>query len=152
MTRRRSTAWPLAGVVVALTLLSGSCGQPAEPTLPRARPVVDISMREYSFQYNHAIPSGQVTFRVRNEGRVNHRLALIPLSDDFPPIDTQLRGNKRRRVFPLAGIPDRPPGSGATFAAFLRPGRFALICFIRAPDGETHALKGMTSEFRTSSQ
>jgi hypothetical protein len=29
----------------------------------------------------------------------------------------------------------------------LGPGRYAMVCFIPAPDGVPHALKGMVSEF-----
>lgn len=117
--------------------------------LPAAAPVVVVSMGEYSFDYHKTIPRGRAVFRFVNEGRVAHRPALLPLPEDVPPIAEQLRGSKRRTINPFGGVSDRPPGATGTFAVDLQAGRrYALICYARDPDGSSHALKGMASEFR----
>jgi hypothetical protein len=105
-------------------------------------------MREYSFQNLPGVRAGRVVFRVTNAGTRTHSLVLVGLPDDVPPIDQQLRSEERRAVSTYARIPDRPAGSGDTFAVDLVPGRYALICFTTDPDGGTHALKGMSSEVR----
>lgn len=88
-------------------------------------------------------------FRIRNVGSIPHRLAVVPLPEDFPPIQEQLRGSERRFIDPIAGIYQRLPGSTGTFAVDLAPGRrYAMICFVVDPDDKSHAVKGMTSEFR----
>lgn len=146
LARRR---WMTMTALVAALALA-SCGEATARPLPPGRPVVDLTMSDYRFDHTQPVPQGQVVFRVGNTGHVNHRLILVPIPEGFPPIDVQLRGEERRIVEPLAGIPDRPPGASSTFAVSLNPGRYALICFTRDADGESHAAKGMASEFRVS--
>lgn len=137
--------------LAAMALSSSSCSSSASsgPPLPEPSPMVTIAMRGYSIEPDAEIPAGRVVFRVRNEGNTVHSLTLLPLSEDFPPIDEQLRGSERRPVLPLAGTPGLPPGVSNAFAADLARGhRYALVCFTRDPDGTTHAQKGMTFEFR----
>lgn len=127
----------------------GDSGQASRAPLPRPAPVVKITMREYRFDYDPDIPSGRVVFRLVNKGRVSHRPSLLPLPENVPPIDEQLRGSKRRGISAFAGVPDRRPGAIGTFAVDLVAGRrYALVCYARDRDGSVHALKGMNSEFR----
>lgn len=137
---------------MAMILGAGSC-QSAEaplPALPPGPPVVVVSMREYRYDYAPAVPAGRVVFRFVNAGRREHQPDLLPLGDDFPPIDEQVRGQQRRVVTPFAGLLPRRPGQTGTFAVDLEPGRrYAFVCFAEADDGQSHSLKGMTSEFRT---
>lgn len=131
---------------------SGDSGRTvgAVATLPPVPPVVDVAMDEFRFSYQGPVPAGRVVFRIRNAGSVKHRLTLLPLEEDVPPIEAQLRGAERRLVKPFAGVPVRRPGKTGTFAVDLAPGRrYAIICFLRDDDGRPHALKGMTGEFRT---
>lgn len=105
-------------------------------------------MSEYRFDYDAAIPRGRVVFKVRNDGKVDHELVLAIVPPELPPIDEQLKGTERQAITALATIPTRRPGTGTTFAVDLAPGRYALLCFVRDPDGKPHALKGMNAEFR----
>lgn len=109
-------------------------------------------MEEYRFKYDKNIPAGRVVFEVVNTGRVSHRLSLLPLADDLPPIDVQLRGAERRVIEPFAGVNALRPRTRGAFAVDLLPGvRYAMVCFlVDESDRQSHALKGMTSEFRTS--
>lgn len=131
-----------------------SCQTTGKPTankapLPTASPVVVVTMREYRFDYDPNIPSGRVVFRFVNKGQRTHRPSLLPLPEDVPPIDEQLRGSKRRAIRPFAGVSDQRSGAIGTFAVDLIAGqRYALICYAQDPDGTPHALKGMSSEFR----
>lgn len=142
------------GVALVVVVLVGSCSSSspdkAEATLPTGVPVVSVTMSDYRFAYNQKIPSGRVVFRARNVGRVNHEVRLYPLTEDFPPIGEQLQGSQRRILNRFARMTPRRPGGGGTFAVNLAPGqRYALICFVLDPDRQTHAVKGMSSEFRT---
>jgi hypothetical protein len=105
-------------------------------------------MREFRFEQAPLAAEGRVVFRVRNAGNVTHELVLVALPEDFPPIDEQLRSEERQGVDTVVAIHDRPPGNRTTFASDLQPGRYAFICFVRDPDGVSHALKGMSAEFR----
>ena len=143
---------PRAGrAALIAVLLSTSCqsSSGAEAPLPPGPPVVVVTMDEYSFEYDKQIPSGRVVFRFVNAGDVAHQPDVVPLAEDIPPIDEQLRGDTRAVVFPMAGVPTRDPGETGTFAVDLAPGaRYAIICFARNEDGASHALLGMSSEFR----
>lgn len=135
---------------VALFAFGASCTPASdERPLPGRPPVIDVTMDEYTFKYPPRVPAGRVIFRVRNSGRLPHRLSVLPLPEDLPPIDEQLHGPNRLTVTPFAGIPTRKPGIPGTFAVdFVAGRRYAFICFVRDPDGQSHALKGMNSEFR----
>lgn len=142
---RARRAWLLTA---SLVMASAAC-QPAEQVaLPAGPQVVQVEMTDFSFRYDQPIAGGRVLFRVANTGRSNHSLSLIPLSDDIPPIDQQLRGAERRAVTPLAAIKARPPRTRTTVAVDLAPGvRYAIVCFVEDAHG-IHALRGMSSEFR----
>ncbi|MFN2569832.1 MAG: hypothetical protein ABR564_09580 [Candidatus Dormibacteria bacterium] len=127
------------------SLVVASCSSSTGGQTP---PIVEVGMREYSFDYHAPTQRGRVVFHMVNRGRLAHRLALVPLAEDFPPIRDQLQGTQRRFITEVAGIPDRPPGSDGTFAADLKPGRYAFICFSTDPGGRTHASQGMAAEFR----
>lgn len=145
------------GVLLVLLALGGLSSCRASPPtlvdsgapLPAAPPVVEVIMRDHSFDYPQPIPPGRVVFRIQNDGQLQHRLALLPLAEDFPPVAEQVKGTERRPVDPFAGIYDRRPGGVGTFAVDLVAGqRYAMVCFTVDPDGVSHAVKGMTSEFR----
>lgn len=132
-------------VVASLPL---SCSTHTKARVPSPPSVIDITMKEMAFDHPPTVPAGRVVFDIANKGTLPHRLILVPLADDFPPIREQLHGSERRVISPQAGIADRLPGGNASFAVDLLPGRYALICYVVGPDGLPHALKGMASEFR----
>lgn len=106
-------------------------------------------MAEFRFDHQRDVPAGRVVFRVRNDGRLEHELTLLPLAEDVPPISEQISGQKRRPVSLFAGVYPRQPGATDTFAVDLVAGRrYAMLCSLRDADGTSHARKGMASEFR----
>ena len=108
-------------------------------------------MDEFRYSYNKAIPPGRVLLRFVNAGRVPHRPTLLPLAEHLPPINVQLTGPVRQLIPPFAGVTTRNPRTSGTIAVDLVPGhRYAFICTAPAPEGGSHAAKGMNSEFRTS--
>jgi hypothetical protein len=141
--------------VVAFALVSCSAGprpQSATVAPPEPPPTVYVEMLDYRFDYDANIPSGRVVFQIVNAGDVPHQLTLFPLPDELPPIEEQLLGSERRYVDPFAGIYERAPGDTGTFAVDLEPDRrYAMVCYVVAPDGQPHFVKGMASEFRTPS-
>lgn len=144
--RRRQRAG-LVSAVVTTALLTGACAARSGAPLPEPAHAVDIGMREYRFDYRR-VPAGRVVFHVSNNGRRYHRLSLLPLPPDLPPLVEQLRGKERRVLSTLAAVPDIRPGGEGTFAVDLPPGRYGVVCFILERDGTSHALEGMASEFR----
>lgn len=136
---------------VASAVATGCSRSTPASELPQSPPTIEVTMRENSFDYDGPVPEGRVVFRVRNAGRVDHRLTLMPLPEDTPPILEQITGPERRVGARFAGIPTRPPGTTGMFAVDLLPGtRYAMVCYVVDRDGTSHAHKGMVSEFRTS--
>jgi len=139
--------------MVAVVLAASSCrsdGSPEPVNLPPAPPVVEITMQEYSFKVPDGIPAGRVVFRLRNAGEAHHRPALLPLDEELPPLDEQIRGTERATVSPFAGTRTRAPGATGLFAVDLAPDtRYGLVCFVRDDVVGSHALQGMYHEFRT---
>ncbi|HUP68638.1 MAG TPA: sialidase family protein [Acidimicrobiales bacterium] len=126
-------------------------GRPS--SLPPAVPQVRVAMEDNRFEFDPKIPAGRVVFLTDNTGSDEHRLDLIPLADDMPPIDAQLRGDQRRQVSSVANVTTRRPGQSGSFAVDLVAGRrYALVCFVRDSDGRIHAVKGMNAEFRAGRQ
>ena len=138
-----------APVVLGALMLSASCDRQADAApLPPRPATVNVTMTDFRFELDKAVPRGRVVFRVRNEGKSRHEMDLVSLPEDLPPLDEQLRGTERRAVDAVAVLPAHAPGTTGVIAADLTRGRYALICFMSDADGEVHALKGMHSEFR----
>lgn len=153
LSRRTMAFMSVGSTALVCAPLIVSCGgrKQAERPLPPPPYVVNVTMNEYRFDYDDAIPAGRVVFKVFNGGSVPHRLSLFPLAEGVPPIEMQLKGSERRIVEPLAGINTIAPGALSAFAVDLdAAARYALVCFLVDDfDQETHARKGMNSEFRT---
>ena len=136
------------GLLAATALLISGCSAAANASeLPASPPVVNVTMTDYHFGYSGPIHAGRTVFVAVNKGRVVHRLELVPLPKDFPPIQVQLHGSQRRPVQVMASIPFTPPGQTGSFAVDLAPGRYAFISFVIDRDGVSQALKGMATEF-----
>lgn len=143
--RRTATTGALG---LALALAAGACSAPSAP-LPPGPQVVDVAMRDYSYEYDAAaLFTGRVTFHVTNVGREPHRLALVSLPADMPPLADQIRGSERRAIDALVDLPTMDPGEKNVFSVGLPPGRWALISYYVSPDGSNDVSKGMFSEFR----
>lgn len=138
-------------VSCVLTVAAGCTLTDGEPDpWPPSAPEVTVTMDEYDISVDETpIPAGRVVFRVRNVGEEVHRLTVVPLPEDLPPIEEQLHGDERRDVAALAGTIPRSPGDDGIFAADLKAGRrYALLCFEKDAEGTVHARKGLNAEFR----
>lgn len=150
-------AWRRVALVMTLSTspgLLGACiSRGSAGALPAPSQLVDVTMRDYRYDFEPPSRPGRAVFRARNAGEVSHELRLLPLSDDIPPIEQQVMGEERREVPAFGRIHPRLPAGQGVFAVDLQPGqRYALVCFVYDRDGEVHARKGMVAEFRTPGQ
>lgn len=117
---------------------------------PPPVPEITITLQDDGIEVDGSVPPGRVVFRVHNAGTTRHRVTLMPLPDDLPPLAEQLHGDDRHSVSPLAATNTHAPGEGTAFAVDLDADqRYGLVCYEHDEDGTLHALKGMNAEFRT---
>ena len=181
MTNRR-----LATGLVILLLLSLTACQPAEQSQQEegaaegaaaegsaAGHVVEITAVDYAFDAPDTIPSGWVTFRMKNEGEESHHFHLRPIpegrtfaewrEDVKEPVDSiwQLLAEGKidsaevgaaidqtipswaDSVHIYGGVGLVAPGRTGQATHRVEPGHYVLICVIRAPGGRAHHLLGM---------
>lgn len=143
----------LPAAIMAVTFLAAGCAlqgsADGDDRWPPSVPEIEVVLRDDAIDVDGPVPAGRAVFRVHNAGTQRHRVTLIPLPEDLPPIEKQLAGDERRSVTPLAATNTRPPGEGTAFAADLEQGRrYAVVCFERDDDGILHARQGMNAEFR----
>lgn len=148
---RRSALRAVAAVTLGAALTTSGCspGQTQQP-LPPPVPTVEVRLAEYAIEYDRPIPPGRVVFRIHNAGDAVHRLALLPLPDDFPRVEEELANDTPRSVDPFARVPNLAPGETGVFAVDLVPGkRYAMVDYSKTSDGRMQAKLGVAAEFRT---
>lgn len=138
---------PLRQVVpVALAFLAVSCAP--EAALPPSAPAVTITMDEYRFLLDKAVPPGRVVFHARNRGERPHQVTFLKL-----PEGAQLKARpapeaRAQAISPVAVTRAVAPGETVAFASDLSAGNYGLLCSVLDPDGENHTIKGMVTQFR----
>lgn len=113
--------------------------------------VVTVTATDYAFDAPAEIPAGLTAIRLVNRGPSLHHIQLMKF-DEGKTLEDFL-GAMKGEHFPawakVAGGPAPPEiGSTSTTIEDLEPGTYALICFIPAPDGMPHVMKGMSRELK----
>lgn len=143
----RHRARRLSGIgtgVVMLVLLATGCtfGADRAGFSPQE---VEITLREYTFDVEEPVRPGRVVFRVSNQGKLDHDLALVELPDDVATVD-ELVDSDRPGVAPVYTMATRAPGETGLFAVDLPEGRYALLGFESGQDGTPHYRNGMVAD------
>ncbi len=151
----RPAAAPLAPLVAAVALLAAAPpgGRSAAPTARAAvaPPVLEVVAMDYAFRLPDTVRAGVTTVRLVNRGRHMHHIQLVRL-DGGHTIADLLRVWKPGVATPAwmtgVGGPTAPVG-GQTLDALvdLRPGRYGVLCWVPAADGQLHFQKGMFGQF-----
>ena len=163
------------GLVAALfcaSLLLASCTE-GSGSPPDAPPDVDMRMMDYAFAVPDSVPSGWVTFQMKNRGEETHEFVLARLPGDksfgefyeayITPMDSleQLRiegtigaseyQKAAKQILPkwigklegAGGGGLLGPGQSGEVTLNLEPGEYAMVCFIKSPNKRSHAYQGM---------
>lgn len=176
-TRTHLTAIPL---LIGLLACQGGSEPPVHEPAPEsaAAPqagshIVDVVAEDYAFQAPERIPSGWVTFRMRNAGEEHHFALLTRLPegktlDDYM-VDVaahfdralqEMRSGVMKRAeaaqmlgqsvptwFSSAERTGGPgllaPGATSEVTLYLQPGEYFLECYMKTPEGEFHGMEGM---------
>jgi uncharacterized cupredoxin-like copper-binding protein len=124
----------------------------AAPTITaRTRGVQDITIvaSDFRFEAPDTVRAGLTRIRLRNRGPEFHHVQLVQLRDGgtitelLDTLGTALVKTPAGTRF--VGGPNVPPISGSSEVTLtLRPGQYALICFVSGADHIAHMHKGMT--------
>ncbi len=123
---------------------------PARGDVPEGTKSVSLSMSEYKFDFDHsAVAGGDFGFAASNTGSEQHELALVKVPDDLSIDDLLSAQSLPDGVKEIGFAGPFDPGSSTPilFKDSLASGRYVMLCFIAAPDGEDHAHKGQVEEF-----
>lgn len=159
MSRMSRTRSIVPALLVAAPLLSACAGgDAAERAAPESAPEastaaapgeVVVRARDFSYVAPDTVPSGPTTFRLINEGPDFHHLQLVRLEEGRTAGDLMRHLTSGPAPWPSwaieVGGPMTPNAPGEEMAATLdlKPGEYAMICLIPAPDGQLHIMKGM---------
>lgn len=118
-----------------------------------AQQLLEFTAMDFAFRAPARATPGLTTIRLRNTGAKLHHVQLFKLEEgkrlaDLFPV---LYANKGIHNAPAwaraAGGPSAAlPGQTIEVTQQLAPGRYAVICWIPAPDGQLHFMKGMMAE------
>lgn len=128
----------LLGLVVTGCTFAGS----SEAYAPQQ---VDITMREYTIDYQGPIRPGRVVFRANNEGDADHDLALVELPESVADVEEFIASDPPG-VAPVYTLATRAPGETGVFAVDLSEGRYALLGFGQDADGTPFYRMGMAAD------
>ena len=110
---------------------------------------VVVRTRDYAFEAPDTISSGPTTFRLINQGPDFHHVWLVRLDGGKTVGDLVSRLVTEHGPMPEWAVdfggPNTPgaPGGSTSATVDLKPGNYAMICLIPAPDGQLHIMKGM---------
>jgi hypothetical protein len=109
---------------------------------------------EYAFEISPPeVPQAPATlFRFFNVGEMEHEAIILKTPDGFDPASLVETPPESPADLPTGvefiGFGYAPPGEEETLLFLdLEVGTYTIYCFIPAPDGETHAAKGMITQF-----
>jgi hypothetical protein len=121
---------------------------PAATTPPAAVLSVEFDASDYSFSAPATLPTGLVSIRLVNSGHEPHHAQLLRLNDGvtFEQFAGALQqeGESALRLVSGEGGPGTIDPHGTSEVTLdLKPGSYALACFVSGPDGIPHMAKGM---------
>lgn len=122
---------------------------PARRIAPEASVV--IRMVDYAFILSTPLTAGRHTIRVENVGPEPHALTLLKLDAGKTMADLQAYLENSQSPPPasrVGGVTALAPSLDAYIEVDLTPGDYVLVCFLTAPDGDSHIAHGMIQPIR----
>jgi hypothetical protein len=120
---------------------------------------VNVKAGEYTYKVSGSPKSGWTQINFSNSGVEYHMLAMAQLKKNVTlkqlkaAIATEDESDENKLVVggvsPLPGV--LGPGEATAILTKLKAGNYGIFCYIPAPDGMPHALKGMVDTFTVAS-
>jgi plastocyanin len=151
-------AMVMAGFLAACGNDDSSSGDKSSDTTAAAAskgPQLDVSTKEYAFTTAPSVEAGYVTVNLDNSaGKEHHQAVLARLNDGVTPQQLQEANAKDPSgeaalalVSLKGGVNGIEPGAKQSVVSKLDAGQYLMLCFLPAPDGQTHVQKGMVAPF-----
>ncbi|HEY4036675.1 MAG TPA: hypothetical protein VGL94_22190 [Ktedonobacteraceae bacterium] len=157
--RRYIPSWQLLGLflvcVSVLSACSGSENQTHTASATTATsayniPAITIQARDDTFQIPAKVQAGTVSITLNNDGPSPHQATVLKLHNniDYQTFKQALDSNPVTAFHmadDLGGI--NTIGSKLSQVAILKltAGQYAIVCFVKGPDGLSHYMHGMVS-------
>ncbi len=160
-------SWPWKVGLVGAALIASACGadegagssgspeeggngSKAGAEAPSEVATIAVKGDEYKFDAPKTVPSGKVAFEFENTGEEKHEMVVFMIKDDSKLQDLLAMPQKEaQKHVAIVGGAGAKPGetAGKPLQKNLSPGRYAMVCFLPAPDKTPHFVKGMLHEF-----
>jgi hypothetical protein len=143
----------VATTIAALTIGACIAVNPTAPAVVATIPEVTIMASEYAFEVPKAIEAGLVRIKFHDHGQEVHHVQFVRLNDGvtFEQFTAAMQKGEAEAMslitFP-GGVALIDPGSNASAVINLIAGDYVLLCFVPAPDGVPHVVKGMIASFK----
>jgi hypothetical protein len=122
------------------------------PPAPEPDADVVISLADFDFQISEPLTPGEHVIRVETAPGQPHELVLVQLGEGVTPQQVvatemgQIKGPRPSYTY-AGGVAPMEPGRHAYMHVNLKPGNYALICFIPdGKDGKPHLAHGMLKQ------
>ena len=109
---------------------------------------VTVTAVDFAFQLDSTtIPAGETKFILKNEGKELHELGMVGLKEGAPDITelAKMSDKEAQKFFatpPFGTEGPIEPGDTTSFTQDLKPGTYAMVCFVQK-DGKPHVALGM---------
>ena len=112
---------------------------------------LEVTAVDYGFQVGSpTIPAGETEITLTNDGKEKHELAMVGIKEGAPPIEelAKLPEDEAQKHFATQpfGIPPVEPGETGSVTEDLKPGLYAMVCFVETKDGKPHVALGMVNQ------
>lgn len=112
---------------------------------------LEVTAVDYAFQVGSpTIPAGETEITFTNDGKEEHELAMVGIKEGAPPLEelVKLPEDEVEQYFATQpfGIQPIKPGKTETATEDLKPGLYAMVCFVETKDGKPHVALGMVNQ------
>jgi plastocyanin len=130
---------------LALAALAAACT--TEGTARERTNVLTITASEFAFDAPASVPAGPTRVHLVSRGAEMHHVQMVRIHDGHTfqeLLEASRAGGPPPSWVSFVGGPNAPvPGGESDALLNLRPGSYALLCFIPSRDGVPHMMKGM---------
>jgi uncharacterized cupredoxin-like copper-binding protein len=119
---------------------------------PKAEPArtLAITATNYAFDMPDTVAAGRTVINLLNKGPELHHAQIVRLEGGHTlaeAMQTPPGGPPPSWIREIGGPNTPVPGGTSTAVVDLKPGNYAVLCFIPGPDGKPHIMKGMVRAF-----